>query len=251
MENREDSVHHPPTVEEQRERFGVEGEAPEREVSGPLAQLLYDRTVIFQRISEGENLRSLMVTFLGAGAVLTMLFGACLGGFAGGWQIVASAIKIPLLIFGTGLVCLPALFTFNVLLGSRLSFSQILAVLSIATFLLAAVLASLAPIVLFFVISTREKGFVILLCVACLSVAGIFGVMLLWKAMGYLTVRAGQVYDAKIIKTWTLIYVFVGTQLSWLLRPFVGDSGEFSLFRTVGGNFYTGIIRIVVDVFSG
>ena len=103
---------------------------------------------------------------------------------------------------------------------------------------------------LFFVISTNEKNFVILLCVACLSVAGIFGVVLLWKAMGYLTVRAGQVYDSTIIKTWTVIYVFVGTQLSWLLRPFVGDPGNFAFVRQVGGNFYTGLARIIMDLFK-
>ncbi|MEM0896538.1 MAG: hypothetical protein AAGJ79_06595 [Verrucomicrobiota bacterium] len=240
-----------PSFQTQRQIFEVEGKAPERDVQGPLAQLLYNRVVVFHRISESENLPGLIGTFLVAGLLLTAFFGGCLGMFAGGLQIFSSAVKVPLLLYGAGAVCLPALFTFNVLLGSRLSFGQTVAVLVMATFLLAAVLASLAPIVLFFVISTTSKSFVILLCVVCLSVAGVFGVLLLWKAMGYLTVRAGQFYDSKIIKTWTLIYAFVGTQLSWLLRPFVGDPGEFAFIRNVGGNFYTGLARIVMELFTG
>ncbi|MEM9478712.1 MAG: hypothetical protein AAGA58_03515 [Verrucomicrobiota bacterium] len=249
--NEEEPVDGFGAVEAQRRKFEVEGKAPERDVQGPIAQLLYKRVVIFHRISESENLSKLIVTYLVAGLALTTFFGACLGMFAGGMQILASAVKLPLLLYGTGAVCLPALFTFNVLLGSRLSFGQTLAVLATATFLLAAVLASLAPIVFFFVISTTSKGFVILLCVACLTVAGVFGIMHLWKAMGYLTVRAGQAYDSKIIKTWTLIYAFVGTQLSWLLRPFVGDPGEFAFIRNVGGNFYTGLLKIVMELFTG
>jgi len=68
--------------------------------------------------------------------------------------------------------------------------------------------------------------------------------------MGYLTVRSGNEYNSKIVRAWTLIYIFVGTQLAWILRPFIGDPGSFAWFRHIGGNFYSGTIRIILDVFN-
>jgi hypothetical protein len=116
-----------------------------------------------------------------------------------------------------------------------------------STYLMSIVAASLSPIVLFFTISSHEKSFVVLLCVVSCGVAGLFGVSLLWNAMGYLTVRSGNPYNSNIVRAWTLIYIFVGTQLAWILRPFVGDPGHFALFRHLGGNFYSGTFRIITD----
>jgi hypothetical protein len=62
--------------------------------------------------------------------------------------------------------------------------------------------------------------------------------------MRYLTIRAGKIYNPRIIRIWSLIYIFVGTQLSWLLRPFMGDPGTFVLFREVEGNFYIAMLRV-------
>jgi len=46
-----------------------------------------------------------------------------------------------------------------------------------------------------------------------------------------------------IFKVWIIILAFVGIQLSWNLRPFLGDRNEdFKLFRKYEGNFYTAIV---------
>jgi hypothetical protein len=74
-----------------------------------------------------------------------------------------SVIVSALLLWGSLGICLPALFTFNVLLGSKLSFKQTTAVLAMATYLISTVLASLAPILLFFFICTEVKPFAILI----------------------------------------------------------------------------------------
>jgi hypothetical protein len=42
---------------------------------------------------------------------------------------------------------------------------------------------------------------------------------------------------------WILLYAFVGSQMAWTLRPFVGaPSMKFELFRQLGGNFYSNIL---------
>ena len=46
-----------------------------------------------------------------------------------------------------------------------------------------------------------------------------------------------------------LLYAFVGSQLAWTIRPFIGaPSIPFELFRQLGGNFYTNILVSLGEV---
>ena len=49
-----------------------------------------------------------------------------------------------------------------------------------------------------------------------------------------------------------VILAFVGIQLAWNLRPFLGDRGkDFELFREYEGNFYAALIYSVNKLISG
>lgn len=209
------------------------------------------REGIFEMIANGEKLDA-MIRYFGLYITLfAALYGAALGFYALNWQILLGAVKAPILIFGTVAICLPALFTFNVLLGSKLSFKQTTAMLSVTAYVMATVLVSLALIVLFFIISTTSKNFILLLNVAAFGIAGAFGVRMLWTGMDYLTVRAGYEPNRQIIQTWTMIYIFVGTQLAWILRPFIGSPGETIFFRNIEGNFYQAVFNAFVQLLGG
>jgi hypothetical protein len=55
-----------------------------------------------------------------------------------------------------------------------------------------------------------------------------------------------------VFKVWIVILAFVGIQLSWNLRPFLGDKNEdFKLFRKYQGNFYTAVVYSFNQLFSG
>ena len=46
-----------------------------------------------------------------------------------------------------------------------------------------------------------------------------------------------------VVRFWTLLYAFVGSQMAWTLRPFIGaPSMKFELFRQLGGNFYSNVL---------
>ena len=212
--------------------------------------LLYYREAIFDKIHRSENLNEIIRYFFFWSVLFSGIFGTLLGVFSKNLQIISGAVKVPALLWGSLVICLPALFTFNVLLGSKLSLRQTAAVLAMLTYLISTVLVSLSPIVLFFIICSSVKGFVILLTVVAFSIVGVFGASLLWNSMGYLTERAGYNYDSKIIRAWTVIYMLVGTQFAWILRPFIGDPGEFAWVRSIGGNFYTGLFQIIADLFA-
>jgi hypothetical protein len=206
--------------------------------------LLHCSEALFEIIARAEKLDNLMRYFLVRLVVLAGMYGVCLGWYAWNLQIVASAIKMPLLLLGTMGICFPALFAFNMFLGSKLNMKQTIAILLVANYVMAFFLASLAPILLFFTIASPDKYFVSLLNFTSCTLAGIFFLLFLWKGTRYLTLRAGKTYNPRIIRIWSLIYIFVGTQLSWLLRPFMGDPGTFVLFRDIEGNFYLAMFRV-------
>ena len=44
-------------------------------------------------------------------------------------------------------------------------------------------------------------------------------------------------------------YAFVGSEMAWTLRPFIGaPSMEFELFRQLGGNFYTNVLASIGEI---
>jgi hypothetical protein len=53
-----------------------------------------------------------------------------------------------------------------------------------------------------------------------------------------------------LLYVWIVLFGFVGTQLAWTLRPFVGSPGEpFEIFRQIDGNFYVDIVRTIGNLF--
>ena len=48
---------------------------------------------------------------------------------------------------------------------------------------------------------------------------------------------------------WIWLYAFVGSQMAWTLRPFVGyPDAKFELIRELGGNFYADIFRSIGEL---
>lgn len=132
------------------------------------------------------------------GVVLGAVAGACMGSFAvtheggtGPVQILASAIKVPLLFLLTLVVTFPSLYVFNALVGSRLTFGSLLRLLVAAMAVMLTVLASLGPIVAFFSVVTESYAFVLLLNVAAFSVAGTLGLNFLLQTLHRLSLAIG------------------------------------------------------------
>jgi len=129
-------------------------------------------------------------------AGLGILYGLCMGSFAlfrgantnGGLQLLASAVKVPVLFLLTLLITFPSLYVFNALVGSRLSLVSVLQLLVAALAVMLAVLASFGPIVAFFSLSTTSYSFMQLLNVAMFAVAGFMGLKFLLHTLHRLDV---------------------------------------------------------------
>ena len=113
-------------------------------------------------------------------------------------------------------------------------------------------LFSLAPVTLFFLITTPDSyQFFKLLNVFIFGITGIFGVKFLYEGMQLLSQldEVGKKTRTTILRSWLLLYAFVGMQLGWFLRPFFGaPDSKFELFRAVKGNFYLDIVAAISEI---
>lgn len=186
------------------------------------------------------------------------------GGVVGLWrapqQALYTAVKMPLLIFLTcgGNALLNGLLA--QLLGAGLSFRQT-AVLILMSFTIAAVLlAALTPIAFFLLINTpplasraSHLGHSITLLSDVLFVA-YAGVVANRRLLGLLAaVCADSTAAQRVFWSWLAGNLFLGAQLSWVLRPFIGTPGlplQFLRDEPMRGNFYEAVFHALRHLFS-
>ena len=157
---------------------------------------------------------------------------------------VLAAVKVPALFLVTLLVCLPALYVLNVAMGWRLRFTPTLALMLFSLAGTSVMLIVVAPIVLFFNILTDNYHFMMVLHVLFFALSGAYGVQTLSLGLNALKEQAeGKADKTKLIAAWLLLYMFVGCQLAWSLKPWVGTPylTEFAAFRPSSKNFYAAV----------
>lgn len=212
--------------------------------------ILRDRQAFFREIREGQDLQVKLRAMLISSIAFLALYGAVLGSTHSLWQAMSSAFKLPLLFLATLIVCAPTLYFFNLIFGSNQSLSQNITLMLTAITVTAVVLLSFAPIVLFFLLTSSNYQFFKLLNVGVFTVAGVVGVLFLAQGMRLVSGGTeGAMARWMVVRLWILIYAFVGSQVAWTLRPFIGaPSMQFELFRPLGGNFYTNIFASLGEI---
>lgn len=213
--------------------------------------ILRDRRTFFAEIREGNGLAEKMRAMLISSVLFFALYGAVMGSSHSFWQALSSAAKLPLLFLATLIVCAPTLYFFNLIFGSNQSLSQNVALILSAITVTSVVLLSFAPIVLFFLLTTSHYQFFKLLNVGIFTIAGSVGVLFLSQGMAAVSFagREGALTRRVVVWLWIMVYAFVGSQMAWTLRPFIGaPSMPFELFRQLGGNFYANIFASIGEI---
>lgn len=189
--------------------------------------------------------------------------------------VVAAVLKTPALFALTLLVTFPSLYVFNALLGSRLTIVSLLKLLFASLGVTVAVLASFGPIVAFFSVTTSSYPFMVILNVALFAASGVLGLNFLLQTLHRLTnanrqmpevVPAdapipsplrlpGQQIIGKEVKAvfycWVVIFGLVGAQMSWVLRPFIGNPEQpFEWFRPRQSHFFESLWQTWRQLFS-
>jgi hypothetical protein len=215
---------------------------------GFLSALLGDRESFFDEVVAGVELGRKLRFALATVLVLCGFYGGVAGAYSGPLQAIASAAKLPFLFLATFAVCFPAFYVVQVLVGSRLRLLQVVVLVTSALALTAVVLAAFVPVPAFFLITGANYYFQHLLHIAVVGAAGIFGMYALHDGLTTICERRG-VYPRKaitIMRFWAVLFAFVGIQMAWNLRPFLGDRNQpFRLIGHYQGNFYEAVIYAI------
>lgn len=200
--------------------------------------------------------RDVLLIIVGAG-----LFGASLGWWRSPMQALFAGIKLPLIILltagGNGL--LNAMLA--PLLGLRLPFRQSFLAILTSFAIAAMILGAMSPLAAFVIWNApplangqnngSTHAAVLLLLVSTIAFAGIAANLRLWQLLRQL---AGQRATAwRVLLAWLAGNLFLGSQLSWILRPFIGSPGlavEFLRADAFNGNFFEAVCHSAVRIFN-
>lgn len=200
---------------------------------------------VFDNIAQQKNLKTYFVNANLAIIVFSLLYGATMGVYPSGWQILFTAVKIPLLLLLSVYITAPSFYVLSSLLGGESSFSQLLVLFLSSLTIMSTVLLALFPVNLFFILTTANASFttyafIVLLNVAIFGLAGLFTLIYLFS--GYTKLYKDIDYAAAFFIE-SIIFIFVGTQLSWVLRPYFHYYPSF--IRPIEDNFYIAILRLI------
>lgn len=163
-------------------------------------------------------IRDLSLFFLAGG----LLYGTAMGTFGSRpSQMLYSSVKVPLLLIATTFMCLPSFFVLNAILGLREDFVSAFKAVIAAQATFAVALASMAPLTLVCYVSTADYRF-------ALNFNGLPWLVALVAAQVTLSRHYRRLIGRNprhrvAVWTWLVIFALVAIQLSWVLRPFVGD----------------------------
>jgi hypothetical protein len=177
-------------------------------------------------------------------------YGAVMGSWRDGWQALYTGIKLPLVILlttlGNGLLN----GMLAPLLGLNLGFRQSLVLVLISFAIASLILGALSPVALFVVwntppltagtrLSSPEYGVLQLTLAGFLAFAGILGNLRLLPLLRQWTNKAAVA--RRVLLAWLAGNLFLGSQICWVLRPFIWDPAgpvEFIGRQYFHGSFY-------------
>ncbi len=188
------------------------------------------------------------------------LYGGVVGLWRGWQQAVFTAVKMPLLIF---LTCAGNALINGMLaqvLGSGLGFRTSAIAILMSFTIAALVLAALSPVALFILanapaLSSASKGIghsiVLLTDVAFVAYAGLVANHRLLRLLGHACTNV--IAARRVFWSWLAVNLFLGAQVAWVLRPFIGTPGlpvEFLRADPMHGTFYGAVFRAAKSLIS-
>jgi len=209
--------------------------------------MFYNQEDYYKKIQE-KNSTKMIINQLIIISLFTFLYGVIMGSYHSFPQAIAGGVKLWLLFILTLIICFPSFYVIQLIIGSKIKLKDVLIIILLGFMLSTSVMMALSPIAIFFIITGNNYYFLHLLHIAIFIFSGFFGVRLVIESLKTCCENE-NIYPKigiTVFKIWAVIFVFVGIQLAWNLRPFMGDNGKpFALFRKYEGNFYTAIIYAV------
>jgi len=200
---------------------------------------------------------------LGAVVVGSSLFGAALGAWRSPLQALYSGLKFPLVILltTTGTALLNGMLA--PLLGLNLKFRQSMLIILFSYTIAALILGGFSSILLFIVLNVPPVqgasssaawvcfSLVRVMVVGLIAFAGILANVRLRQLLVHLS--GSLAVSRRLLFGWLAANLFLGAQISWLLRPFIGSPEkpiEFLRQNAFSGNFYETVFLALKSLFN-
>ncbi len=194
-------------------------------------QILTDRATWWAGIKEHPSTDAIVQLLL-----FTICASATYGSTLGIWNspkmMLYTSIKFPLVVVGSILLVSGLNHLLAHICNAGLQFKQVLTLTLFAMAIMCWILLALLPIIVFFLLTSAGSSggtaeiqlahnSVLLLHITCIGSAGIVGVRSLWQ--GIIELCTTTCNHFALLISWLGSFVFVGCQLSWMLRPFIGS----------------------------
>lgn len=198
----------------------------------------------------------LAVTTGGAAA-----FGAAMGWWRAPEQALYTAVKLPLVLLLTALgnALLNAMLA--PLLGVNIGLRQSLLAVLMSFTIAGAILVGVAPLLAFVVWNAPPleraasaggtHAFILLTITGAIALAGVAANVRLFRLLARL--GGGATVARRVLGAWLAANLFFGSQLAWMLRPFVGSPGlpvQFLRDDPLKGSFYEAILYSLGRLFG-
>ncbi len=207
----------------------------------------------FKRITSEEGAVKKILVSYAIMSICSFFYGAVMGSYHSFLQAVTAGLKVSLLFSLVLVICFPAFFIIQYILGSKLRLHQMISIILSGFVLTTAIMISFIPVIIFFLLTGGNYYFLQLLHITVFAISGMFGMKIVIDALKY-SCETRNIYPQTgvvVFRFWVVILAFVGMQLAWNLRPFLGDRGEpYKMFRQYDGNFYTAVIYSFRQLFQ-
>lgn len=195
------------------------------------------------------RVRWLAAATAGFGAFYGLVMGSYGSLTAERWpQLLYSAAKVPLFLLVTYALCVPTFFVFNSLCGLRTDFRSALFGLTAMQACMAIVLAGLAPVTALAYVSGIPYAAAVFFNGVVFAVASVASQIVVLRY--YMPLIREDKRHAAMLALWLTLYILVGIQGAWVMRPFIGNPDITpGLFRPgAWGNAYIALIKLTRQV---
>ena len=195
------------------------------------------------------------IIVLGAG-----LYGAAMGWWRDPQQALFVAIKFPLIILLTTLGNALINGMLAPLLGLNIPFRQSFFAVVMSFAITSAIFGAFSPLIAFLVWNTPSLmsgaagaatyNFILLAHVLVIALAGTVGNLRLYQLL--LKLSGSRDVACRVLVAWLAGNLFLGSQLSWILRPFIGSPDlpvQFLREKAFHGNFYEAVFHALQKLF--
>ena len=204
----------------------VPGENPEdtAPITNPItaveAILRQPRRVMYQLRQPGAG--ALMMYLMIIAILCAVVYGVIVGTFSGKDQLWIAPVKVAGGMLVSALICLPSLYIFACLSGSRARLAEIFGLVMGMLMLTTILLIGFAPVAWLFSQSTESVNWMGTLHLIFWFIASIFGLRFLNAAFSHTQAKSNAGFN-----TWVVIFMLVVVQMTTALRPIVGTADTF------------------------